>query len=80
MKCNTTETSIEVSDTLIVKICSHHVMLESTVSDRDCKFTSKFWKFVMELCDPKSMPDFITGYERSIEGFNSVKTNMRTFE
>ena len=50
VKSKTTDTSIEVSDTFFSNIFKHHGMPDSIVSDRDSKFTSEFWKRLMELC------------------------------
>ena len=50
VKSKTTDTSIEVADTFFSNIFKHHGMPDSIVSDRDSKFTSEFWKRLMELC------------------------------
>ena len=50
MKSKTTDTSIEVAETFFTQIFKHHGMPDSIVSDRDSKFTSEFWKRLMELC------------------------------
>ncbi len=47
------ETAVGVATTFFSNIFKHNGMPDSSVSDRDPKFTSKFWKRLMELCGVK---------------------------
>lgn len=49
IKSKTTDTAVNVADTFFSDIFKHHGLPDSIVSDRDPKFTSEFWKRLMEL-------------------------------
>jgi len=53
IKCKTTDTAVDVADSFFTNIFKHHGLPDSIVSDRDSKFTSEFWKRLMELCGIK---------------------------
>lgn len=42
-----------VANALFRKIIPHHGLPDSLISDRDPKFTSRFWKELMSLCGVK---------------------------
>ena len=47
------DSAVDVANTFFSNIFRHHGIPDSIVSDRDPKFTSKFWKRLMELCGVK---------------------------
>ncbi len=47
------DTAVDVANAFFSHLFKHHGMPDSIVSDRDPKFTSKFWKRLMELCGVK---------------------------
>ena len=48
-----TDTAVDVANSFFSNIFKHHGMPDSIVSDRDTKFTSKFWTSLMKLCGVK---------------------------
>lgn len=49
LKCKTSDTAVDVADAFFANIFKLHGLPDSLVSDRDSKFTSEFWKRLMEL-------------------------------
>jgi len=49
----TTDTAVDCANAFFSDLFKHHGMPDSIVSDRDSKFTSKFWARLMELCGVK---------------------------
>lgn len=49
LKCKTSDTAVNVADAFFANIFKLHGLPDSIVSDRDSKFTSAFWKRLMEL-------------------------------
>ena len=47
---HTTDTATDVADSFFNNIFKLHGLPDNIVSDRDPKFTSKFWKHLMSLC------------------------------
>ena len=47
------DTAVDVANTFFSHLFKHHGLPDSIVSDRDPKFTSRFWKRLMELCGVK---------------------------
>ena len=47
------DTAVDVANDFFSHLFKQHGMPDSIVSDRDPKFTSKFWKRLMELCGVK---------------------------
>ncbi len=47
------DTAVDVANLFFRNLFKHHGMPDSIVSDKDPKFTSKFWKRLMELCNVK---------------------------
>ncbi len=47
------DTAVDVANAFFSNLFKHHGMPDSIVSDRDPKFTSKFWQRLMELCGVK---------------------------
>jgi len=50
LKCKTSDTAVDVADAFFANIFKLHGLPDNIVSDRDSKFTSAFWKRLMELC------------------------------
>ena len=53
LSCTTNETAEETANSFFSNIFKHHGMPDSITSDRDPKFTSKFWDHLMKLCAVK---------------------------
>ena len=53
IKSKTTDTAVDVADSFFTNIFKHHGLPDSIVSDRNSKFTSEFWKRLMDLCGIK---------------------------
>lgn len=43
-----TDSAVEISDALLREIVRHHGMPRAIISDRDSKFTSKFWRALLK--------------------------------
>jgi len=50
LKCNTSDTAVDVADAFFSNIFKLHGLPDNIVSDRDSKFTSEFWRRLMKLC------------------------------
>lgn len=50
---NSTDTAEDVTHAFFTNIMPHHGLPDSLISDSDTKFTSKFWKELMQLCGVK---------------------------
>ncbi len=53
LKSKTTDTAVDVANDFFEHIFKHHGLPDNIVSDRDPKFTSEFWKRLMELSGVK---------------------------
>ena len=53
LSCTTNETAEDTANYFFPNIFKHHGMPDSITSDRDPKFTSKFWDHLMKLCGVK---------------------------
>ena len=53
LSCTTNETAEDTANAFFSNIFKHHGMPDSTTSDRNTKFTSKFWDHVMKRCGVK---------------------------
>jgi len=49
IKSRTTDSAVDVANSFFEEIFKHHGLPDNIVSDRDPKFTSEFWKRLMEL-------------------------------
>ena len=48
--CKEKDTAVDVANSFFSNLFKHHGFPDNIVSDRDPKFTSRFWKRLMELC------------------------------
>ena len=53
LKAKGTDTAEDTANAFFANIFKHHGLPDNVVSDRDSKFTSKFWGRLMELCGVK---------------------------
>ena len=49
LKCKVTDTAEDTANAFFANIFIHHGLPDDIVSDRDSKFTSKFWDCLMKL-------------------------------
>ena len=75
IKSKTTDTAVDVADSFFTNIFKHHGLSDSIVSDRDSKFTSEFWKRLMDLCDIK-LKMSTTSRHPQTEGASEIMNRM----
>ena len=46
----TKDTAVDAAESFFVNVFKHHGLPDDIVSDRDAKFTSRFWRELMKLC------------------------------
>ena len=68
------DTAVDVANAFFHHIFKHHGLPDSIVSDRDPKFTSKFWSHLLSLCGIKSQMS--TSHHPQTDGASEVMSRM----
>lgn len=68
------DTATDTANTFFREIFRLHGLTDSIISDRDPKFTSNFWKSLMNLCDVKLR--LSTSYHPQTDGYSEIMNRM----
>ena len=70
----TTDTAVEAADAFFSNVFKHHGLPDDIVSDRDAKFTSRFWNELMKLCGIRT--NISTSYHPQTDGVSEIMNRM----